>query len=113
MRGAVARTEGTDEVTKRPSIADLAPRKGAIAPAEAPEPTPTAAPGKAKPGTSYKSVLAKIDTDAHRALKILSANEETPMGDLLVEGLNLLFRARGMPEIAVKVTPDETGKPRY
>lgn len=111
----MARTEGSHAV-KRPSIADLAPRKG---PPPAADPAPVAetvmpshAPRAGKEQAPYKAVLAKVDEDTHRALKILSANEDVPIGDLLVEGLNLLFRNRGLPEIATKVTPDETGKRR-
>ncbi len=101
-------------MTKRPSIADLAPRKGLPTVSE---PTPIAAPTmptRAAPSpkeqASYKAVLAKVDEDTHRALKILSANEGLPIGDLLIEGLNLVFRSRNLPEIATKVTPDETKK---
>lgn len=102
-------------MTKRPSIADLAPRKGpppaAVPVVDAPPPPTTRATRPAKEAP-YKAVLAKVDEDTHRALKILSANEDTPIGDLFVEGLNLLFRSRGLPEIATKVTPDEAGKKR-
>lgn len=101
---------------KRASIADLAHRKGPqpaeTLAAEVPPARTTRAPRAAKEQAPYKAVLAKVDEDTHRALKILSANEDTPIGDLFVEGLNLLFRSRGLPEIATKVTPDEAGKKR-
>lgn len=105
-------------MSKRPSIASLAPKKGALAapvsvPSAVMEPlAPTPAPQLAPrdQGVPYKAVLAKVDEETHRALKILSANEGTPIGDLMVEGLNLLFRQRGLPEIAAKVTPDERSR---
>ena len=100
-------------MTKRPSIASLAPKKGGVAASpevekQALEAVPSAAAREQV--TSYKAVLAKVDEETHRALKILSANEGAPIGDLFVEALNLLFRNRGLPEIAMKVTPDEKGR---
>ncbi|ALN75722.1 ribbon-helix-helix domain-containing protein [Aureimonas sp. AU20] len=102
-------------MTKRPSIASLAPKKGGvIASVEVEQQTLEGAPRSATRDqtTSYKAVLAKVDEETHRALKILSANEGTPIGDLFVESLNLLFRSRNLPEIAMKVTPDERSRAR-
>jgi len=103
---------------KRASIADLAPRKATVAPAplasevhapqaDAPEMTKPA--GRQPP---YKAILSKVDDRTHRQMKILAVNEGVPIGDLQVEAINLLFRSRGLPEIAKRVTPDETGRDR-
>ena len=98
------RNPGDDVVTKRPSIASLA-RKAPQT--ESPSPAHRIA-GPA----GYKSVLSKIDGAAHRQLKILALDEGKPIGDLQIEALNLLFRSRGLPEIAVRVTPDERDRKR-
>lgn len=99
-------------MTKRPSIATLAPRKAA-APAPLPaSAAPVASMPNNKVGSAYKSILSKVDAATHRQMKILAANEDAAVGDLQIEALNLLFRSRGLPEIATRVTPDERDRVR-
>jgi len=111
------RNPGDDVVTKRPSIASLA-RKAPLsslqdASPETPSQTESPSPAHRIAGPAgYKSVLSKIDGAAHRQLKILALDEGKPIGDLQIEALNLLFRSRGLPEIAVRVTPDERDRKR-
>lgn len=102
-------------MTQRRSLASLAPKKANAAPepsAVAPATPPAAAspPAARKDEAPYKSILSKVDADTHRQMKILSVNEGVPIGDLQIEAINLLFRARGLPEIATRVTPDERVK---
>lgn len=105
-------------MSKRPSIASLAPRKSNAAEtpapdnASAPEATPaTAAPPLRRPAP-YKAILSKVDEATHKQMRRLAIDEGLPVGDLQIEAINLLFRSRGLPEIAVRVTPDETGRRR-
>lgn len=101
-------------MSKRPSIASLAPRKANAAPAvEAPAIEPEAAPQRPTSGKTpppYKAILSKVDDATHKQLRRLAIDEGMPVGDLQIEALNLLFRSRRLPEIAVRVTPDERGR---
>lgn len=116
----MARIERPDAMSKRPSIASLAPRK-ASTPAPQPSaqddasasdtaPAPTSRP--ARRPAPYKAILSKVDEATHKQIRRLAIDEGVPVGDLQIEALNLLFRSRGLPEIAVRVTPDETGRRR-
>ncbi|HER8900612.1 TPA: hypothetical protein VMX41_001809 [Streptococcus pyogenes] len=99
-------------MTKRPSIASLAAKTPSPAAVDR-EPAAMSAPhSREKAETPYKSILSKVDETTHRQMKILAANEGVPIGDLQVEAINLLFRSRGLPEIAVRVTPDEKRRSR-
>lgn len=100
-------------MSKRPSIASLAPRKANATPAadEVAEEQPAAQArptGKTPP--PYKAILSKVDDATHKQLRRLAIDESVPVGDLQIEALNLLFRSRRLPEIAVRVTPDERGR---
>lgn len=55
----------------------------------------------------YKAVLAKVDIATHKQLKRIAADEEAFIGDLLVEGLNLVFASRDLPQIAVRISPPD------
>ena len=106
-------------MSKRPSIASLAPRKTNVA-AEAVAPDDTAVPQVAPVASGrpvrqpapYKAILSKVDDATHKQMRRLAIEEGLPVGDLQIEAINLLFRSRGLPEIAVRVTPDETGRRR-
>ena len=104
-------------MTKRPSIASLAPRKVNAVPTTSVLQTPLehgdvadARSRGARHPAPYKAVLSKVDEATHRQLKILAIEEGIPVGDLQIEAINLLFRARGLPEIAVRITPNERRK---
>jgi len=104
-------------MTKRPSIASLAPRKVSVSDVESGQgryeragdqaSTTASELSRTKQRPPYKAVLSKVDEATHRQLKILAIEEGTPVGELQIEALNLLFRSRGLPEIAIRVTPDE------
>ncbi|MBC6718787.1 hypothetical protein H9Q09_21650 [Aurantimonas sp. DM33-3] len=104
-------------MTKRPSIASLAPRKVGASQSHGdrndngsagnPAAATPVEPSATKQRPPYKAVLSKVDEATHRQLKILAIEEGTPVGELQIEALNLLFRSRGLPEIAIRVTPDE------
>lgn len=111
MRGALERVAEQDAMTKRPSIASLAGKKpSAMAVDAEPDVVPTLTVPRDKVDAPYKAILSKVDDATHRQMKVLAANEGVPIGDLQVEAINLLFRSRGLPEIAVRVTPDERGR---
>lgn len=114
----MARIERPDAMSKRPSIASLAPRK-ASAPAPQPSaqddanaseaaPAPTSRP--ARQPAPYKAILSKVDEATHKQMRRLAIDEDVPVGDLQIEAINMLFRSRGLPEIAVRVTPDERSR---
>ncbi|MDY8111173.1 ribbon-helix-helix domain-containing protein [Fulvimarina sp. 2208YS6-2-32] len=87
-------------MTKRPSLADRA-RK----PSKAEETTAASkqveAPKRAR--REYRSILAKVDDKTHAQLRIMGIEQDQPVGDLLVEALNLLFEKHGKPQIARKI----------
>lgn len=106
-------------MSKRPSIASLAPRKANasnlhLADEKSPPQlesggTPV---GVSKEPAPYKAVLSKVDDATHKQIRRLAIDEGVPVGDLQIEAINLLFRSRGLPEIAVRVTPNEAGRKR-
>ena len=105
-------------MTKRPSLFSAKPAPAASqvdepaaneAPA-APAPAP-AAPGAAEPTarTTYpkattragkRVVTAYVSPEAFRQLKRIAADEDAQVQDLLTEGLNAVFAARGLSRIA-------------
>lgn len=106
-------------MSKRPSIASLAPKKASTPVMPAPEEHAAAQPGNgsapfdaAKEPAPYKAVLSKVDDATHKQIRRLAIDEGVPVGDLQIEAINLLFRSRGLPEIAVRVTPNEAGRKR-
>lgn len=106
-------------MSKRPSIASLAPKKASTSVMPAPEEHATAQHGNGsapvdatKEPAPYKAVLSKVDDATHKQIRRLAIDEGLPVGDLQIEALNLLFRSRGLPEIAVRVTPNETSRKR-
>jgi hypothetical protein len=87
-------------MSKRPSLLDLASRKG--------KPATGADSGsrvKSVRGKSYKGILSKVDPATWKQLKRLATELDRPVTELQIDGLNLLFRAHGLPEIATKWTP--------
>ena len=96
-------------MTKRPSIASLARKP---TPQSEPLTETEIGPMADKKAAPYKSVLSKVDENTHRQLKRLAVDEGVPVGDLQIEAINLLFRDRRLPEIAVRVTPDERSRYR-
>ncbi|EAS48302.1 hypothetical protein SI859A1_03684 [Aurantimonas manganoxydans SI85-9A1] len=107
-------------MSKRPSIASLAPKKASVpAPqasaqddANTPEAAPTPTSRPARRPAPYKAILSKVDEATHKQMRRLAIDEGIPVGDLQIEAINMLFRSRGLPEIAVRVRPDETGRRR-
>lgn len=106
-------------MSKRPSIASLAPRKANVSNlqlSDEKEPSQLEngrTPVKAlKEPAPYKAVLSKVDDATHKQIRRLAIDEGVPVGDLQIEAINLLFRSRGLPEIAVRVTPNETARKR-
>lgn len=103
-------------MSKRPSIASLAPRKAsapAPQPSERDDATTTEAVPASRPArrpAPYKAILSKVDEATHKQMRRLAIDEGVPVGDLQIEAINMLFRSRGLPEIAVRVTPDERSK---
>lgn len=115
----MARTEGTHVVSKRPSIASLAPRKASTPALSTSDdsfrsvPVSEAPPSRpAKQPAPYKAILSKVDEATHKQIRRLAIDEDVSVGDLQIEAINLLFRSRELPEIAVRVTPNETGRQR-
>jgi len=51
-----------------------------------------------------KQIIVYAHPDAHAQLKQLAASVRVQLNDLTVEALNLLFKARQLPQIAL---PDE------
>ncbi|MBE7197740.1 MAG: hypothetical protein INR70_08060 [Parafilimonas terrae] len=103
-------------MTKRPSLfsvktppaasqADDPPASEAAAvpaPAEpkAAEPTARAAYPKATTRAGKRVVTAYVSPEAFRQLKRIAADEDAQVQDLLTEGLNAVFAARGLSRIA-------------
>lgn len=105
-------------MTKRPSLFSAKPAPAAsqddepavseasAAPAPAPaepkatEPTPRAAYPKATTRAGKRVVTAYVSPEAFRQLKRIAADEDAQVQDLLTEGLNAVFAARGLSRIA-------------
>lgn len=47
-----------------------------------------------------KQMVVYINPEAHKQLRQLAASEERLLNDLTVEALNLLFKARQLPQVA-------------
>ena len=112
-------------MNNRPSLASLAPSNvnsvrprsaadGLVSDA-ATDPVQSAGASPATPAAKapapYKAILSKVDDKTHKQLKRLAVDEGKPVGDLQIEALNLLFKSRGLDQIAVRVTPDERARP--
>ena len=103
-------------MTKRPSLfsaktapaASQADETPADEPAAAPSPTPAAAAEpaarpsypKASTRAGKRVVTAYVSPEAFRQLKRVAADEDAQVQDLLTEGLNAVFAARGLSRIA-------------
>jgi hypothetical protein len=107
-------------VTKRPSLFRAKPAPAAshdneaalAAPAAAPvsapvpaepkaaEPVARAAYPKASTRAGKRVVTAYVSPEAFRQLKRIAADEDAQVQDLLTEGLNAVFAARGLSRIA-------------
>lgn len=101
-------------MTKRPSLFSAKPATASVEPempaAAPPPPTPTpsvqleeAAPPrypKATTRAGKRVVTAYVSPEAFRQLKRIAADEDAQVQDLLTEGLNAVFAARGLSRIA-------------
>ena len=87
--------------TDEPAVSE-APAAPAPAPAEpkATEPAPRAAYPKATTRAGKRVVTAYVSPEAFRQLKRIAADEDAQVQDLLTEGLNAVFAARGLSRIA-------------
>lgn len=59
--------------------------------------------GRAGRGSSRDGRIGqtlRLSPEAWKQLKVLAAKERVNAHDLLIEGTNLLFRERGLPEVA-------------
>ena len=65
---------------------------------------PTTARSKPEPAAvsddKRRGQTLRLTVDAWKQLKMLAVNEEKTAHELLLEGVNLLFRDRGLPPIA-------------
>ncbi|MCJ2054765.1 ribbon-helix-helix domain-containing protein [Methylobacterium sp. J-070] len=103
-------------MTKRPSLFSAKTAPAASEASEAPATEPAAAPspaaaqaGEPAPRTVYpkattragkRVVTAYVSPEAFRQLKRIAADEDAQVQDLLTEGLNAVFAARGLSRIA-------------
>jgi len=55
----------------------------------------TTGPTARDPGGAFKYVLARINTEGWRALKVLAAEQETTLNALAVEAFNDLLKKHG------------------
>ena len=62
--------------------------------------------GKTAIRKSYKSALTKLNIEAWRQLKRLAIDKDKPVSELQCEAINLLFAKHGLPQIAVRWTPE-------
>lgn len=72
----------------------------ALAPSSAGEPPARPAYPKASTRAGKRVVTAYVSPEAFRQLKRIAADEDAQVQDLLTEGLNAVFAARGMSRIA-------------
>ena len=56
---------------------------------------------------SYKAALTKLNIEAWRQLKRLAIDKDKPVSELQCEAINLLFAKHGLPQIAVRWTPED------
>lgn len=63
--------------------------------------------GKKAVSKSYKAALTKLNIDAWRQLKRLSADLDKPVGQLQCDAINLLFAKHRLPQIAMRWTPGD------
>lgn len=66
---------------------------------------PTTARSKPEPAGAVsddkrRGQTLRLTVDAWKQLKMLAVNEEKTAHELLLEGVNLLFRDRGLPPVA-------------
>lgn len=101
-------------MTKRPSLfsakaapAGVEPETPPVVPAS-PSTEPSSAPNepagarypKASTRAGKRVVTAYVSPEAFRQLKRIAADEDAQVQDLLTEGLNAVFAARGLSRIA-------------
>lgn len=82
------------------AITAEAPSSPAPAPLTASEPPTRAAYPKASTRAGKRVVTAYVSPEAFRQLKRIAADEDAQVQDLLTEGLNAVFAARGLSRIA-------------
>ena len=90
-------------MSRRPSIADAMREVGGSTRATAREEvSPDRAAGTASPPgrAGTKAITGHFAPEVRAALKILAAEQDRTMEDMLAEALNMLFAAYGKPEIA-------------
>lgn len=65
------------------------------------KPSPAAAPGNGRPGREGKSnVTGYFPPEVKKQLRVLAAEHDTTIQNLLAEALNDLFAKNGKPEVA-------------
>ena len=82
------------------ALAVEAPAAPAPAEPKAAEPAARAAYPKATTRAGKRVVTAYVSPEAFRQLKRIAADEDAQVQDLLTEGLNAVFAARGLSRIA-------------
>lgn len=102
-------------MTKRPSLFNAKTTPTASQADEAPRAEPIAAPSPGEPATAETAaarypkastragkrvVTAYVSPEAFRQIKRIAADEDAQVQDLLTEGLNAVFAARGLSRIA-------------
>ena len=91
---APAASEGDEAL-----VAELATAPSPVAPQSA-ETVPRAVYPKATTRAGKRVVTAYVSPEAFRQLKRIAADEDAQVQDLLTEGLNAVFAARGLSRIA-------------
>jgi hypothetical protein len=92
----------------KPQVKDIfaAPASAPIAPSEAPAATAIdTEQARRQSGTNYyrttrHGVATYLSREAHRQLKRIAFEEEEEIQELVRQGINLVFRTKGLPEIA-------------
>lgn len=82
------------------SAAGDAPAAPALAEPKTAEPAARAAYPKATTRAGKRVVTAYVSPEAFRQLKRVAADEDAQVQELLTEGLNAVFAARGLSRIA-------------
>lgn len=96
-------------MTKRPSLFSARPSEPEPVSDTAQSQTPPMPQSEAAPAVRYpkastregkRVVTAYVSPEAFRQLKRIAADEDAQVQDLLTEGLNAVFAARGLSRIA-------------
>ena len=81
-------------MAKRANLTDfVATKPGTV-------PPPPAAPTPAPKADDRKGQTLRLSVDAWKQLRIMAAEQETTMHDILIAALNAEFKRHGKPEIA-------------